>query len=225
MKTPDTGAQPPQLPRQLCLWLLGVNKWTPDSACRWGIFIQQQGCLRATLSSNRGSNCFVSDPAARALQGGVGGRDDRGGGDPQSLDGGGCCEGSGRGWGTVSRVGSGHPGHLSCSQYRQHSRTARSHQQRWSLGRGENWSAEPEPETSVVQGATDQAAREGLLLRGLEAGAWHPSHRLRARKFRSVSSLGSSPRFCPPSSAWASHLNSVPEFSCLLDCVSLTEGL
>lgn len=77
-----------------------------------------------------------------------------------------------------------------------------------------------------LQGATDQAAREGLLPRGFEAGAWHPSHRLRARKFRrSVSSLGSSPRFCPPSSAWASHLNSVPEFSCLLDCVSLTEGL
>lgn len=46
MKMPDTGVQPTQLPRQLCLWLLGMNKWTSDSVCRWGIFIQQQGCLR-----------------------------------------------------------------------------------------------------------------------------------------------------------------------------------
>lgn len=35
-----------QLPECLCPWPPGMNKWTPDSVCRWGIFIQQQGCLR-----------------------------------------------------------------------------------------------------------------------------------------------------------------------------------
>lgn len=44
----------------------------------------------------------------------------------------------------------------------------------------ENWSVELECETSVVLGATGQAAREGLLRRRLERVNWRLSHRLRA---------------------------------------------
>lgn len=62
-------------------------------------------------------------------------------------------------WEQGSWVSSGHPGHLSCSRYRQHSHTAHSRRQRWSLGGGKHLSAEPE--TSVVQRVTDQADREG----------------------------------------------------------------
>lgn len=77
-------------------------------------------------------------------------------------------------------------------------------------GWGEHRSAEPEPETSVVQGAAGHVTREGLLRSGPAGGALHPAHRIRAGNFRSrMSGLGPSPGPLFPRGAWPKFLNSL----------------
>lgn len=137
----------------------GYEKMEADSTCGWRIFIQRQGCLRGQPLLHLLVTLLCARSSGFALGGGG---SDRGG------------QGTTRAWlgaakavvwrGKVPRVGSRYPG----PSQNQPVQATFTHSSQLLVvmvsgqGKKTGHEAEHESETSVVQGADGQVAREGL---------------------------------------------------------------